>query len=104
MPNSAQVSDAVLAHGSFSSDLSWAPVLDGLQAGGLTPHPVCLPGPGRRSHEASPKIDLYVHAQSIVEYVHQHDLRRVMLVGHNVIAEQPEALVDILLAAASGDR
>lgn len=77
------IEHAVLVHGSFTSDRSWDPVLAGLRAGGLTPHPICLPGHGRRADESSPAIDLHTHARAIVDHVVEHDLRPVMLVGHS---------------------
>jgi pimeloyl-ACP methyl ester carboxylesterase len=83
MPGRAPLTDAILVHGSFSSDLVWQPVLAGLLAGGVTPHPLCLPGHGRRSAEAGPELDLHRHAQCVVDYVEEHDLREVMLVGHS---------------------
>lgn len=75
--------DAVLVHGSFSSELSWAPVLPGLRAGGLTPHVICLPGHGRRGDEAGPEVDLHRHAQAVIDHVVDNDLRDVLLVGHS---------------------
>lgn len=77
------INDAVLVHGSFSSEASWDPVLPGLRAGGLTPHTVCLPGHGDRGDEAGPDIDLHRHAEAVVELVVERDLDDVMLVGHS---------------------
>ncbi|MEZ5245433.1 MAG: alpha/beta hydrolase [Acidimicrobiales bacterium] len=77
------ITDAVLVHGSFSSEAAWDPVLPGLRAGGLTPHAICLPGHGRRGDEAGPDVDLVRHADAVVEYVTEHDLRDIMLVGHS---------------------
>ena len=75
--------DAVLVHGSFSSDRSWQPILDGLLAGGMTPHPICLPGHGRRGDDAGPTIDLHAHAGAVVDYVRHNDLHDILLVGHS---------------------
>lgn len=77
------IRDAVLVHGSFTSESSWDPVLPGLRAGGLTPHTICLPGHGRRGDEAGPDIDLHRHADAVIDHVVEHDLREVMLVGHS---------------------
>lgn len=77
------IGDAVLVHGSFTSESSWDPVLPGLRAGGLTPHTICLPGHGRRGDEAGPDIDLHRHADAVIDHVVEHDLREVMLVGHS---------------------
>lgn len=77
------LSDAVLIHGSFSTERSWDPVLPGLRAGGLTPHAIPLPGHGARRDEAGPDVDLYRHADAIVDHVITNDLHDVMLVGHS---------------------
>lgn len=77
------IRDAVLVHGSFTSESSWDPVLPGLRAGGLTPHTICLPGHGRRGDEAGPDVDLHRHAGAVIDHVVEHDLREVMLVGHS---------------------
>lgn len=77
------IRDAVLVHGSFTSESSWDPVLPGLRAGGLTPHTICLPGHGRRGDEAGPDVDLHRHADAVIDHVVEHDLREVMLVGHS---------------------
>ena len=77
------ITDAVLVHGSFTSEASWDPVLPGLRAGGLTPHTICLPGHGRRGDEAGPDVDLHRHAGAVIEHVVEHDLRGLMLVGHS---------------------
>jgi len=77
------LADAVLVHGSFSSESSWDPVLPGLRAGGLTAHTICLPGHGRRGDEAGPDVDLHRHAGAVVDHVVDNELRDVMLVGHS---------------------
>jgi pimeloyl-ACP methyl ester carboxylesterase len=77
------VRDAVLVHGSFSSERAWDPILPGLRAGGLTPHPITLPGHGPRGDEAGPDTDLYVHADAVIDHVLTNDLRDVLLVGHS---------------------
>lgn len=83
MGTTPRIRDAVLVHGSFSSELSWVPVLPGLRDGGLTPHNICLPGHGRRGDEAGPDVDLHRHAGAVVDHVIEHDLGDVMLVGHS---------------------
>lgn len=77
------IGDVVLVHGSFSSERSWDPVLPGLRAGGLTPHPVCLPGHGRRGGEAGPDVDLHRHAAAVIDHVVENDLHDIILVGHS---------------------
>jgi pimeloyl-ACP methyl ester carboxylesterase len=77
------ITDAVLVHGSFSSESSWDPVLPGLKAGGIIPHAICLPGHGRRGGEAGPDVDLHRHAGAVVDHVVDHNLRDIMLVGHS---------------------
>jgi pimeloyl-ACP methyl ester carboxylesterase len=83
MTSADSIDHAVLVHGSFSSERSWDPILDGLRTGGMTPHPICLPGHGRRGDESAPEIDLHAHARAIVEHVEANDLQRVLLAGHS---------------------
>ena len=73
----------VLVHGGGHGGWCYQKVTRRLQATGHTVYAPTLTGLGERSNLISPKIDLNLHIDDIVNVLHYEDLHDVILVGHS---------------------
>jgi pimeloyl-ACP methyl ester carboxylesterase len=73
----------VLVHGGGHGGWCYAKVTPLLRAAGHDVYAPSLTGLGERSHLMSPKVDLNLHIQDVVQLLHYEDLRDVILVGHS---------------------
>jgi len=73
----------VLVHGAWHGGWCWRKLTPLLVAAG---HPVYTPtltGLGDRAHLARPEVDLAMHIQDVLAFLHAEGLRDVTLVGHS---------------------
>ncbi len=95
----------VLVHGAWHYGELWAPVRAHLEAAG---HEVHTPTAGGLGPDDDKRVDLRGAAQPIIDYILEHDLRDVVLVGHSwggylisrVAIELPERIRRLVYFAA----
>jgi pimeloyl-ACP methyl ester carboxylesterase len=73
----------VLVPGFYLGGWAWHPVTRTLRAHGHDVYPLTLTGLADRSHLASAKVDLALHADDVVNLLRWEDLHDVVLVGHS---------------------
>jgi pimeloyl-ACP methyl ester carboxylesterase len=73
----------VLVHGGGHGGWCYDKVSDRLRADGHVVYAPSLTGCGDRRHLMSDKVDLHLHVTDVVNLLHAHDLRDVILVGHS---------------------
>ncbi|MGP3533969.1 alpha/beta fold hydrolase [Microbacterium sp. RD1] len=73
----------LLVHGAFRGAWWWGRVAERLRAEGHDVHAPTLPGLGERASELSADQNLDTYASDILDLLHRHDLRDVVLVGHS---------------------
>ena len=73
----------VLVHGSCHGAFCWEEVIGHMANKGETAHALDLPGHGARIPER-PKVRYDDYPNAVVEFIHERDLRNVVLVGHSM--------------------
>jgi len=73
----------VLVHGGWHGGWHWDDVARRLRGGGARVFTPTLCGLGERAAEASAATNLATHVRDVVHVLDEHDLRRVVLVGHS---------------------
>ncbi len=71
----------VLVHGAYQGGWIWKLIAERLIGLGHVVHAPTLDACGERAHQLRPGITTETHAEEIVQYLHYHDLGKVVLVG-----------------------
>lgn len=88
------MSTIVLVHGTWLGGWVWDRTAPLLRASGHDVHAPDLPGLGEHAHTVHEGLDHVAHSSALADYLDEHDLSDVVLVGHSYGGIVVQALAD----------